>query len=185
VRASSGRHRRAASPRTWALPQHRDEGALITPEGSKRIHPVLPAGCPGKRLVANPDKAGRRHLLPTGTIRGGRRRGPARSTAREGILSEVTPTRRPVACSRPASSGERRNDGAAAGVIRPARHRSRQAAPPGLGSPACPRGSEACLVVVIARPSRADGADVARGGGAGVEITAGAQGRECGLVCHC
>ena len=37
-------------------------------------------------------------------------------------------------------------------------------------------GSEAGLVVVIARPSRADGADVGRGGGAGVKIAAGALG---------
>ncbi len=37
-------------------------------------------------------------------------------------------------------------------------------------------GSEAGLVVVIARPSRADGADAARGGGASVKITAWAQG---------
>jgi hypothetical protein len=38
------------------------------------------------------------------------------------------------------------------------------------------RGPGAGLVVVIARPSRADGADVARGGGVGVNITVWAQG---------
>ena len=37
-------------------------------------------------------------------------------------------------------------------------------------------GSEAGLVVVIARPRRADEADVARSGGVGVKITAWAQG---------
>jgi hypothetical protein len=41
-----------------------------------------------------------------------------------------------------------------------------------LDPSACCRGPEAGLVAVIARPNRADGADVARGGGASVKVTA-------------
>ena len=73
--------------------------------------------------------------------------------------------------------GGRRAKPALVPWISSARHRSRQATPPSLRPlRLVVAGSEAGLVVVIARPSRADGADVGRGGGAGVKIAAGALG---------